>query len=32
MGCAVEIQEITEGINRYLYSIDKADPTLGKQL
>lgn len=25
-------QEITEGINRYLYSIDKADPTLGKQL
>lgn len=25
-------QQITEGINRYLYSIDKADPTLGKQL
>lgn len=25
-------QQITEGINRYLYSIDKADPTLGKQI
>lgn len=25
-------QQITEGINRYLYSIDKADPTLGKLL
>ncbi|VDZ78998.1 membrane protein [Salmonella bongori] len=29
---AVVKQHITEGINRYLYSIDKADPTLGKQI